>query len=702
MAPKTKQSDTPLTIEPLQLVDLWILQIYGRLGATKRLALYGYESAAQTFAKVGFTEQEFDRLLKQGPHRLLPKVASLLSAAERYVEPDNTPPFLRSNLVKLARLVPLNELECRLLEFAVLMVTDPDLQAACEGIDPVSVGRMYKCLAVILKVEEAAIAHALSRQGALHRSSLLSVDRDANLCITARLQLCNSSFAQNALMPTEDEIELLRDHVAEAPPAHLSLQDFGHLGQRVDLLRALLQSSLSGQYRPANVLIYGPPGTGKTQLVRAMAQHLDCRLLEVVTADEAGGPAGPLVRLNSLRLAQTMLDNSRSMVLFDEVEDIFIDDQGGRLASTSLPPMKGWLNRQLETNHAPTFWLTNDIEQIDRAFLRRFDMILEMPVPPRQQRKKILQHVCGQVLSAERIEALAGIDELAPAVATRAAEVVLSLGDRIKAENRELAVHELVSATLKAQGFKKAARLPVSICAAPPYDTCFVNASHDLGRMAHALRGRPAGRLLLYGPPGTGKTAYAQWLGRELEKPVVSKRASDLSSAYWGETEERIASAFRQAAQEDSVLLIDEADSFLQDRTSVEYSWRVPMINEMLTQMESFEGLLILTTNAVDSLDKASIRRFDFKVSFGAMRPSQAHDLLLHYAVSLGMAEGGANVIARLQQLNELTPGDFAAVARQHRLVPFADSGAFVEALQQECRLKHPASSPMGFVHAAH
>jgi transitional endoplasmic reticulum ATPase len=94
-----------------------------------------------------------------------------------------------------------------------------------------------------------------------------------------------------------------------------------------------------------------------------------------------------------------------------------------------------------------------------------------------------------------------------------------------------------------------------------------------------------------------------------------------LLGAYVGENEQRIAAAFREAEQENAVLLLDEVDSFLQDRRQARQSWEVTLVNEMLTQMESFNGIFIASTNRLDGLDQATLRRFDLKMKFGYLKP---------------------------------------------------------------------------------
>ena len=93
------------------------------------------------------------------------------------------------------------------------------------------------------------------------------------------------------------------------------------------------------------------------------------------------------------------------------------------------------------------------------------------------------------------------------------------------------------------------------------------------------------------------------------------------------------------------MLVFDEVDSFLQDRSSSNRSWERSQVNEMLVQMESFNGVFIATTNLCESLDKASLRRFDMKIEFGYLKPEQASALfkkeceLLGFEVSAGALE---------------------------------------------------------------
>ncbi|GAB4213770.1 MAG: hypothetical protein Fur007_08630 [Rhodoferax sp.] len=77
------------------------------------------------------------------------------------------------------------------------------------------------------------------------------------------------------------------------------------------------------------------------------------------------------------------------------------------------------LNRSLEENPVPTIWLSNSIRGLDPAFVRRFDMVFELPVPPKAQRERLLQQHCGSLLAPAQIARIAGAPSITPALVTQ-------------------------------------------------------------------------------------------------------------------------------------------------------------------------------------------------------------------------------------------------------------------------------------------
>ena len=124
---------------------------------------------------------------------------------------------------------------------------------------------------------------------------------------------------------------------------------------------------------------------------------------------------------------------------------------------------------------------------------------------------------------------------------------------------------------------------------------------------------RPRMNLLLSGPPGTGKTEFVKHLGSVLGTKVSVKMGSDLLSMYVGGTEHNIKAAFAQA--EAAILFLDEIDGLVQSRERANRSWEVTQVNELLHQMENFNGIMIGATNFVQNLDPAIMRRFSRTVN---------------------------------------------------------------------------------------
>jgi SpoVK/Ycf46/Vps4 family AAA+-type ATPase len=113
-------------------------------------------------------------------------------------------------------------------------------------------------------------------------------------------------------------------------------------------------------------------------------------------------------------------------------------------------------------------------------------------------------------------------------------------------------------------------------------------------------------------------------------------------------------------------------------------------VNELLTQIEAFDGIFVASTNLVDTLDAASLRRFDFKIKFGYLNRSQRREFLSRMV--LDMRTNNVDVDASLRMLDHLdalTPGDFANVSRQIHLTNSpATAVRFIELLAQEAAMK--------------
>lgn len=120
---------------------------------------------------------------------------------------------------------------------------------------------------------------------------------------------------------------------------------------------------------------------------------------------------------------------------------------------------------------------------------------------------------------------------------------------------------------------------------------------------------------LFYGPPGTGKTWGASCIAKATGKELLVVGAAEIQSSEPGGANRNIQDAFKHAREQNKVLMLDECDSLITTRASVGMVLGSE-INTLLTEIERFEGICILTTNRVETLDEALERRISLIVEF--------------------------------------------------------------------------------------
>ncbi|QIW16359.1 hypothetical protein A4G20_08425 [Pasteurellaceae bacterium RH1A] len=470
---------------------------------------------------------------------------------------------------------------------------------------------------------------------------------------------------------------LLQRCVKLASSPHLKFSDFEHIQEMVDLLQIHLEMAALHEKKGVNILIYGEPGTGKTELALLLSQTCYQNTYLLNYEDEDGDLLCAERRLERCRLAQTLLKGQQNGLIFDEIEDVF---RAGLFEQSVAQSHKAWVNQFLEENPVPMIWLSNNISSMDNAFLRRFDFIFEMPNLPLAKKEEMIKAKCQGKLSPAYIHHFAQHEGVTPALISKGFEVL----NQFESSDFTERTLNWFNQTLQAQGYKKLEKLNEYQAA---YNLNWVNCSDNIHKISEGLKATKQGRICCYGPAGTGKTEWARWLASELDMPLLVLRGSDLRDKYVGETEKRIASAFRQASENNMLLVMDEVDSFLFARDNQNRSWENSMVNEMLTQLERFEGLMVVSTNLMDNLDPAVLRRFDLKMKFDFLKPEQVCDIAQEQAVKLGLNLTEFDFM-NLAKIKFLTMGDFASLARRHRFRPFELGSEWVKALEEEVGLK--------------
>lgn len=651
-----KSSDISHKHECHDLIAVWMLRILIDLNTWKSSRIGNDDDNLKA---IGLSEERCDDLNDKSLFKLLEKTKKKIDQ-----EPIQISNITEKNLNWLQTLVGLTDVELEILLFAICVSTYSPLDSIASDIGNLTRSAAIKVLGIILHIPHADISDALSRKGNLLSSGLLKINKGSNTDLESAFEIPDG-ISEILSVDENERQNLLNQFFHQANKPSLKLKDYPHVKKDITLIKQYLSTVNEKKIHGVNILVHGVPGTGKTELVRVLASSLSTTLYQISVADNDGDDLPSSGRISAYQMAQRVLaKQGDSLLLFDEIEDVFPTNS---FFDRQKKVGKAWFNNLLETNMIPTFWLSNSIEQIDNAYIRRFDYVLELKSPPKSVRKNILKNNLGELdISAEWIERMSKDKRLVPGIISRAAKVVANLPLSPNTSIEDNMEHVLTN-TLRAMGSRvEKFDLQKSTL---DYQLDALNPSHDVHQLVNGLKGVSGARLCLYGPPGTGKTAFGHYISTTLDKPLIVKRASDILSPYVGVAEMNMAAMFEEAREEDAVLLLDEADSFLQERSTLKQSWEVTQVNELLTQMEAFEGLFVCSTNLMDKLDVAVLRRFDFKIKLDYLKTEQVWKLFCN---ALNWDEKQATLNSKwkseLSLYNNLTPGDFANVLRQHRL----------------------------------
>jgi SpoVK/Ycf46/Vps4 family AAA+-type ATPase len=660
-----------------------------------------------------------DEYIKDAPKDLLAVLGSTADWLARSLKKEST--LVEKNIDALAGLLQLNPAERALLLYGTLARYQRDLRGLLVEFKVGNAQEAYAAIAGVAGVSETDVAEALRAGSRLERIGMVeNLISEHNITDLADLMKVSEQLPQVLMRKYEGPSDLMAVFTRPAKRSELDAGDFHYVIEDQQMLTALLRNAVARKEPGVNVLLYGPPGTGKTELAKVAAQAAELELYEVEYADRDGNSLSGRDRYRSLQISQVFLKGSTNVaLLFDEVEDVFppISTESAQLmarletgdgAMSGSVSGKAWVNQILETNPVPVIWVTNRIEQIDPAFRRRFQYHLELKSPPPGARETLVSRALTGVNVGDGFAArLAERKGLTPAQIRTAVKFARLASDDVAA-GAASALEGLIERQLgnadKALGNtskERGARRVVT-----SYDLGLVNTESrfEVPKIVEALKRKGFGTLCFYGPPGTGKTALAEHIAHSLQRPLMIRQASDIVSKYVGETEQNMAKMFDEAQSEESVLLLDEADSFLRSRRMAERSYEISEVNEMLQGMERFSGVFICTTNLFQELDEAALRRFTFKIQFKPLTPPQRERMFVAEALGGDDARFTDEQRQRLRQLDALAPGDFAAVKRQVDVLGEGfEPDEFLSQLEAEHRVKPDVRQQrgMGFMHKA-
>jgi hypothetical protein len=200
-------------------------------------------------------------------------------------------------------------------------------------------------------------------------------------------------------------------------------------------------------------------------------------------------------------------------------------------------------------------------------------------------------------------------------------------------------------------------------------------------------------RALFEGPSGTGKTIAARVLATELALDLYRVDLAAVVNKYIGETEKNLSKVLSRAEDLNVILLLDEGDALMSRRTEVKSSndrYANLETDYLLQRLESYTGIVIVTTNAGQSIDSAFRRRMDSVIKFHL--PDAAERLRLWFAHLPPGHQVSAQALEEVAARYQFTGGQIRNISIRAALLSLArnavalDAADLREAIQAEHR----------------
>lgn len=603
--------------------------------------------------------------------------------------------ILEKNLKWLQRRFSLSKTEVLILTLVFLSQKDQIFQNLLAEFSNLTAPQTIRLISRLVGSNEITTRQVLDHDAKLGQLGILKSKLYEDGALHTRFVIVEHIF--DYLSSDQLGLAHFSEDMVRSSFAELQLSDFPHMLDDVDDLKTFIAQVCEQKVTGINILIHGPDASGKTQFVRSMADSLNLALYETSSA-----PIKKISlegRLQSILRAQHLLQGEKNaLLLVDDFQNLLDIDSSDSFLGACNPYAKRFINNNIGKNKLPTIWVTNRLDIFNYRDMARFSFCLQFKKPTRAMRQDFLRKKLSGLTFSESWVIKTAMKENIP---FETLEKISQFTKLICQSKNESNAEEI---------FEKALRKSTQYLSTNQggglvgfdienYSSEFINADTDLHDVCESLRNHSEARLCLSGPPGCGKTAYAYYLSYLLEKPVISKKASDILGRYLGDTEQNLAGSFLDAKNSDAILLLDEVDGLLTNRKDAIRSWEISMVNELLTQIDTYKGLLIVTTNLFDKIDSAAMRRFDLKVTFDYLSPGQIAKLWDAYAPRFGL-DFNENIRINSLKIKGLTPGDFKNIERQSKFLPVKNSIDFFNRLTKEVSFKkdHGINKSIGFL----
>lgn len=592
---------------------------------------------------------------------------------------------LEARIDELQRVLKLSDVEREILTFSYLK-----METCLSYPRRVDTAEVPMYFAMALNRSYSEIMNTLEPTGRLRKFNVLDEDWDFSRAYGGFMNGAEKEAVERRFYRKADSKEVL------------PWSFYGALAERHGtMLKRMLEANRGKG--PLNILFYGAPGTGKSSFARTLAAEMGLVPFEICQGDSNGRNMLAESRMIGIQLCNEQVDTADSLMIVDEADELLRDSDGAVFAlfgkGGGKSTEKGVVNSILDDMRVPAIWISNTPSyRIDESVRRRFDYSICFEKLSTMQREAIWRNVVGKLELGELIGD-SDIPSLAAKYITSAGGISLVLGNVKKLNPEKKDVAKTIAVLMKQHCQLMGTDAHGKFALAKDYSLQGLNIKGKVtpeqiavsvenylaGNNEDDSPDRPRMNLLLWGPPGSGKTEFVKFLGERTGHRVIVKMGSDILDKYVGQSEQNIRDAFREAEAEKAILFFDEIDGLLRDRAGANHSWEVTQVNELMQQMENFDGVMVAATNFFKSLDPAVMRRFTFKLQFDFLDDAGK----LHFFEHMFRTKLSGEEAEELKKIPLLCPGDFRTVRQSLYYLGTAVSNADrLAALREESALK--------------
>lgn len=416
-----------------------------------------------------------------------------------------------------------------------------------------------------------------------------------------------------------NEQDILLDFIKPLSKNDLNLEDWNHLDGVSSILKALEYGSKN--QKPCQILLWGPPGTGKTSLANTIFKNAGLKAITLPVDDMESTSSTQKNTLNTLYRTQYMGSIlGFDAMLVDECEHFWKKED------------KALLVDYMDNLKLSQIWIANDVKNCHPAWLRRFDLIVEIKEMPLEKRVELAQKTFEDRNLAHRV---------AQSILTPAGIVGAGQWCQKSEEISWVNVYRYLTGQQKMlKVIESKDELPLQVLhpqlgQLPPLagypqlkelqrQWVDIQEYPDLYKK---MKVTPPKGIFLSGPPGTGKTLFAQHIAAQMSIPLLVG-----SSAIMAKTPKLIREVFQEArSKSPCVLFLDEADVLFPIPLSPNgeiSTEKQTILNQMLTELdgaESLSGVLVIaaTYHHESDLDPAAFRSGRLSEKVTLLLPNQ-------------------------------------------------------------------------------